>query len=116
MGGQGLGNRQDRTNGGRRKASEIQKKHAIGASPREGTSTPGRRQLVARTLQQVEVSFTTGGYSMGGWSLGDRQDRIIGGFHRWGSSFKRAKKEPKNVEEKPLYFWVTTRPAKVLTK
>jgi hypothetical protein len=44
MGGQGLGDRQVRTIGGRRKASEIEKKHAIGASPREGTSTPGRRQ------------------------------------------------------------------------
>ena len=33
---------------------------------------------------------------MGDQSLGDRQDRIIGGFHhRWGSSFKRAEKEPK---------------------
>ncbi len=41
MGGQGIGDRQDRTIGGRRKASEIEKKHAIGASPRdrEGTST-----------------------------------------------------------------------------
>jgi hypothetical protein len=44
MGGQGLGDRQDQTNGGRRKASEIEKKHAIGTSPRAGTSTPGRRQ------------------------------------------------------------------------
>ncbi len=47
MGGQGLGvlgDRQDRTIGGRRKASEIEKKHAIGASPREGISTPGRQQ------------------------------------------------------------------------
>ena len=45
MGGQGLGDRQDQTIGGRRKASEIEKKHAIGVSPREGTSsTPGRRQ------------------------------------------------------------------------
>ena len=85
MGGQGLGDRQDRTIGGRRKASEIEKKHAIGASPRAGTSTPGRRQLVARTLQQVEGSLTTGGYSMGGRSLGDRQDRIIGGFHHGGA-------------------------------
>ena len=44
MGDQGLGDRQDQTNGGRRNASEIEKKHAIGVSPREGTSTPGRRQ------------------------------------------------------------------------
>jgi hypothetical protein len=44
MGGQGLGDRQDRTIGGRRKASEIEKKHAIGVSSREGTSIPGRRQ------------------------------------------------------------------------
>jgi hypothetical protein len=46
MGGQGLGDRQDQTIGGRRKAREqIEKKHAIGASPREGTSSsPGRRQ------------------------------------------------------------------------
>jgi hypothetical protein len=67
MGGQGLRDRQDQTIGGRHKASEIEKKHAIGASPREGTSTPGRRQQVARTrtLQQVEGSLTTGGYSMG---------------------------------------------------
>jgi hypothetical protein len=72
MGGQGLGDRQDRTIGGRRKASEIEKKHAIEASPIAGTSTPGRRQLVARTLHQVEGSLTTGGYSMGGRSLGDR--------------------------------------------
>ena len=72
MGGQGLGDRQDRTIGGRRKASEIEKKHAIGASSRAGTSTPGRRQLVARTLQQIEGSLTTRGYSMGGRSLGDR--------------------------------------------
>jgi hypothetical protein len=41
MGGQGLGDRQDRTIGGWCKASEIKKKHAIGASPRAGTSTPG---------------------------------------------------------------------------
>ena len=44
MGGQGLGDRQDRTIGGRHKASEIEKKHAIGAVPerelvpREGNS------------------------------------------------------------------------------
>ena len=69
MGGQGLGDRQDRTIGGRRKASEIEKNHAIEASPRAGTSTPGRRQLVARTLQQVEGSLTTGGYPMWGQSL-----------------------------------------------
>ena len=68
MDGQGLGDRQDRTIG------EIEKKHAIGASPRAGTSTPGRQQLVARTLQQIEGSLITGGYLMGGWSLGDRQD------------------------------------------
>ena len=85
MGGQGLGDRQDQIIGGRRKASEIEKNHAIGASPRAGTSTPGRRQLVARTLHQVEGSLTTGGYSMGGRSLGDRQDRIIGGFHHGGA-------------------------------
>ena len=85
MGGQGLGDRQDLTIGGQRKASEIKKKHAIGVSPRAGTSTPGMRQLVARTLQQVEESLTTRGYSMGGWSLGDRQDRIIGGFHHGGA-------------------------------
>ncbi len=41
MGGQGLGDRQDPTISGRRKASEIKKKHAIGASPRAETSTPG---------------------------------------------------------------------------
>ena len=40
MGGQGLGDRQVRTIGGWRKASEIEKKHAIGVSPREGASTP----------------------------------------------------------------------------
>jgi hypothetical protein len=73
MGGQGL-----------EEASEIKKKHAIKASPRAGTITLGRQQFVARTLQQVEGSLTTGGYSMGGWSLGDRQDRIIGGFHHGG--------------------------------
>jgi len=44
MGGQGLGDRQDRTIGGRRKASEIMKKHATGASPRAGTSTLGSGQ------------------------------------------------------------------------
>ena len=60
MGGQGLGDRQDQTIGGRCKAREIEKKHALGASPREGTSTPGRQQSVARTLQQVEGSLTTG--------------------------------------------------------
>ena len=65
MGGRSLGDRQDQIIGGRRKASEIEKKHAIGASPRAGTSTPGRRQLVARTIQQVEGSLTTGGFSMG---------------------------------------------------
>jgi hypothetical protein len=80
MGGQGLGDRQDRIIGGRCKASEIEKKYAIGANPRVG-----RRQLVAKTLQQVEGSLTTGGYSMGGRSLGDRQDRIIGGFHHGGA-------------------------------
>ncbi len=90
MGGQGLGDRQDRTIGGRRKASEIEKNQA-------GTSTPGMRRLVARTLQQVEGSLTIGGYSIGGRSLGDTQDRIIGGFHHGGALalIKRAKKEPK---------------------
>ena len=101
MGGQGLGDRQDRTIGGRRKVSEIEKKHAIGASPRAGTSTPGRRQLVARTLQQVEGSLTTGGYSMGG-----------------GSETKLSADSPllnSYVEEKLLCFRVaTTRPAKEL--
>ena len=87
MGGRSLGDKQDQIIGG----------HAIGASPRAGTSTPGRRQLVARTLQQVEGSLTTGGYSMGGRSLGDRQDRIIGGFHHGGALAlrERAEKEPK---------------------
>ena len=85
MGGQGLGDRQDRIIGGRRKASEIEKHHAIGVSPKAGTSTPGRQQLVARTLEQVEGSLTTGGYSMGGQSLGDRQEQIIGGFHHGGA-------------------------------
>jgi hypothetical protein len=81
MGGQGLGDRQDQTIGGRRKASEIEKKHAIGASPRVGTSTPGRRQLVARTLQQVEGSLTTRGYLMGrGRSLGDRKTKLSADF------------------------------------
>jgi hypothetical protein len=65
MGGRSLGDRQDQIIGRQRKASEIKKKQAIGASPRAGTSTPGRQQLVARTLQQVEGSLTTGGYSMG---------------------------------------------------
>ena len=40
---------------------------------------------VARTLQQVEGSLSTGGYSMGSRSLGDRQDRIICGFHHGGA-------------------------------
>ena len=44
MGGQGLGDRQDQTIGGRHKASEIKTKHATGASPREGTRTLGRQQ------------------------------------------------------------------------
>ena len=44
MVGQGLGERQARTIGGRRKASEIEKKHAIGVSPKEGSSTLGRQQ------------------------------------------------------------------------
>ena len=69
MGGRSLGDRQDRIIGRRRKASDIEKKQAIGVSPRVGTSTPGRQQLVARTLQEVEGSLTTGGYSMGGQSL-----------------------------------------------
>jgi hypothetical protein len=85
MGGRSLGDRQDQIIGEWRKASEIEKKQAIGASPRARTSTPGMQQLVARTLQQVEESLTTGGYSMGGRSLGDRQDRIIGGFHHGGA-------------------------------
>ena len=53
------------------------------------------RRVVARTLQQVEGSLTTGGYSMGGRSLGCHQNL---------NSY---------VEEKPLYFRVATRPAKV---
>ena len=85
MGGRSLGDRQDQIIGRQRKASEIKKKQAIGASPRAGTSTPGRQQLVARTLHQVEGSLITRGYSMGGWSLGDRQDQIIGGFHHGGA-------------------------------
>ena len=85
----------NRTIGGRRKASEIEKKHELGASSRAGTSTPGMRRLVARTLQQVEGSLTIGGYSMGGRSLGCHQNL---------NSY---------VEEKPLYFRVATRPAKV---
>ena len=89
MDGQGLGDRQDRTIG------EIEKKHATGASPKAGTSTPGMRLLVARTLQQVEGSLTTGGYSMGGRSLGDRQDRIIGGFHHGGAlALREPRKSP----------------------
>jgi hypothetical protein len=45
MGGQGLGDRQDRTFGGQRKAWEIEKMHAVGASPSDkGSSTPGRQQ------------------------------------------------------------------------
>jgi hypothetical protein len=96
MGGQGLGDRQDRTIGGRCKASEIEKKHAIRPVPERELVPPGMQQLVARTLQQVEGSLTTGGYSMGGRSLGDRQDQIIGGFHHGGAlALKRAKKEPK---------------------
>ena len=35
----------------------------------------------SQDLHHVEGSLTTGGYSMGGWSLGNRQDQIIGGFH-----------------------------------
>jgi hypothetical protein len=86
MGGQGLGDRQDRTIGGWRKASEIEKKHAIGASPIAGTSTSGRRELVARTLQQVEGSLTTRGRP--------NYQRIS----PWcGSNFKRAEKEPKKL-------------------
>ena len=63
---------------------------------------------------------------MGGRSLGDRQDRIIGRFHHGGALAlrERAEKEPKKfqlchqnlnsyVEEKPLFFWVAMRPAKV---
>ena len=71
MGGQGLGDRQDRTIGGQRKAKEIEKMHAIGARHREGTSTAGKAAYVDRTLQHVEGKLTTGGYSMGGRSLGD---------------------------------------------
>ena len=37
------------------------------------------------TLQHVEGSLTTGGNSMGGRSLGDRQDQIIGGLHHGGA-------------------------------
>jgi len=40
---------------------------------------------VPRTLQQVKGSLTTGGYSAGGRSWGDIQDRIIGGFHHGGA-------------------------------
>jgi hypothetical protein len=80
MGGRSLGDRQDRIIGGRRKASEIEKKQAIGASPIAGTSTPGMQQLVARTLQQVEESLTTGGYSMGGRSLGDDKTELSADF------------------------------------
>ena len=69
----------------------------IGASPRAGTRTPGRRQLVARTLQQVEGSLTTGGYSMGGRSLGHTQDRIIGGFHH-GGALALALREPRKSQ------------------
>jgi hypothetical protein len=97
MGGQGLGDRQDRTIGGQRKASEIEKKHATGASQRAGTSTPRRRQLVARTLQQVEGSLTTGGYSMGGRSLKIDRTELSADFTMVGSSFKRAEKEPKKI-------------------
>jgi hypothetical protein len=44
--------------------------------------TPGRQQGIARTLRQVEGSLTTGGFSMGGQGLGDRQDRTIGGWRK----------------------------------
>ena len=89
MGGWGLRDRQDQTIG------EIEKKHAIGASLRAGTSTPGMRELVDRTLQQVEGSLTTGGYSMGGRSLRDRQDRIIRGFHHGGAlALREPRKSP----------------------
>ena len=42
MGGRGLEDRQDRTIVGHPKAREFEKMHAIGASPREGTSTAGK--------------------------------------------------------------------------
>ena len=69
----------------------------IGASPRAGTRTLGRRQLVARTLQQVEGSLTTGRYSMGGRSLGHTQDRIVGGFHH-GGALALALREPRKSQ------------------
>jgi hypothetical protein len=57
---------------------------------------------------------------MGGWSLGDRQDQIIGRYHHGGALALREPRKSQNlnsyVEEKPLLFRVATRPAKVCTK
>jgi hypothetical protein len=58
---------------------------------------------------------------MGGRSLGDRQDQIIGGFHNGGALALREPRKSRRslnsyIEEKPLYFRVATRPAKVRTK
>ena len=54
---------------------------------------------MARTLQHVEGSLTPEGYSMVGWSLGDRQDRIIGVFHHGGAlALREPRKSPPKFE------------------
>jgi len=72
---------------------------------------------VARTLQQVEGSLTTGGYSAGGQSRGDIQDRIICGFHHGGALALESREGAEEdsfvqnlnsyVDENPVFFRVT---------
>ena len=63
---------QNGVNGYEQQAREIMGSGCNREGPREGT------QMVARAQWHVECegSSTPGGYSMGGWSLGDTQDII----------------------------------------
>ena len=57
------------------KPRESKGKACNRAGPREGTSTAGKAAVSGQDPStHVEGSTNPGGYSMGGWSLGDRKD------------------------------------------
>ena len=80
---------------------------------------------MARTLQQVEGSLTTGGCSAAGRSRGDIQDQIIGGFHHGGALALESREGAEEVlalspkfeflrRQKAIFLLGTTWPAKLL--
>ncbi len=59
MGGPGLGDRQDRPISGQCKVREIKKMHAIGVSPREGTSTAGKAAVSGQDPSAIMEKMRT---------------------------------------------------------